>query len=756
MTSQKTPRTPLLSTLTKEDLHFIIDDVKHIMDGGAIVYIIDASDLKDYCFPMGLDGDGLKNGDKYLKINQQLALDGLMFSGFLNSSVIVTKEYYQEIWNFKNTIIERARRGIRIVNHVNDLAKDIEKTIKSSGELKDELIREFIEKDYPLIASIKIGAFSQGYDSLIRLSTSSKLLFENNGKSKIIKDLRHFRYSDAWANKDIEAIFEIFELFDERSQENQMATLRDATSILLTQYLNNYYGPKTRYCYLSTQGKSKALFDKERDLGQSVNFRTSAHIFALLTAKRFHHGRKRMDLEGTLDVLEYLDVSFFDIDFANADALSSSGFSNQLRSYLDNYENWGVLAQDNLERFSQAETEIFSKHYGQSIQRVISQFSEYFTKHQNFNKIAEFEQNSSLFLINTIDEIIKFMDRDDIHEFLIGNDPIEAKSQILPISYRAAEYDKEFTELLQGLSKYILGEIEDWNQLSPKIVSFLDRGKTKSLPNLGFLLLCNVLVLLLNRSKKSTTELVRDNNDYIQIQRKISNMIDAEFNAEIDNFEVELDYVACWAFRRARLYEDSLAIAKKSMKSKDRKKDPRFYHGYFLTLYSIWHESSQNEDIGLHKFNEANELENIISYGIKAYGLYKEQLDLKSLSQVDRCLEALENSLAYLFAFVAQSQSGKVQSKNINSSESYLQLLKSRFRPKEWESFPEYCHTEAVLKLTKAIYFKQEMAMDRFDRAKHECLSILDNAIAYCKKNSRHRLLDRCETMRANVQSEFY
>jgi hypothetical protein len=162
-----------------------------------------------------------------------------------------------------------------------------------------------------------------------------------------------------------------------------------------------------------------------------------------------------------------------------------------------------------------------------------------------------------------------------------------------------------------------------------------------------------------------------------------------------DAIKQEFRYVQCWAARRTGHFRRAVALAREGIKKEP--KDPRFFHGLCLAIYS-WLMKKPNDS--------PPRLEEAIAATQTAISLYKTQ---STGNENDDVLAANYNNLAYFLAWsgelmqetaaVSRDELAQQNREALAKAREALEGLKRLVDKSTWErtKHPEYFHTEAYL-----------------------------------------------------------
>jgi tetratricopeptide (TPR) repeat protein len=144
-----------------------------------------------------------------------------------------------------------------------------------------------------------------------------------------------------------------------------------------------------------------------------------------------------------------------------------------------------------------------------------------------------------------------------------------------------------------------------------------------------------------------------------------------------DGFRKEFLYIACWAGRRRRIFNEVDQLVMQAIE--DFQKDPRFYHGRSLNTFA-WLSDEEQRSYCPYTLEEA------IADGLKAVMLYK-----RRQKKDQEMLAANYNNLAYFYAY---DRAGSYF--DLIKARDCLENLKKCVPKNDWDPlFPEYLHTEA-------------------------------------------------------------
>lgn len=737
-----------LGRLEPQDIDEIIADLRFTEKGGKIIFVVDAADITDYCYPLGLDSlNSTDNNSHQSMMYQQIALNDLFFRWPDYFVPIIIDEYYGELWELKREIVTRLDKKQEILNYIEEI---------TSGINVETDIQQLINDDYPKLASFKIGLMNKGYNALYRLATQSNIQFEQKDSNKVTESIKQLRTDKNWIKNLDKLVIDVYKQFDKvsKSEEHRFATIRDSNAIIMTQALNNLGFTDLRFCYLSTQRKSERLFDKSYVLSKSCNYRSANHLFALTLSKK--QIRKAISIEQTIDSLESLKRTLSENGYAYHDYFLPKDIKAIIDKYLEDYENWGVLAGDDLTEFQAAYNQMLGlKYFGNDTKALTSRLIEFFqgTKTTQLKKRAQHDQGEIMFLIDRYQEILEFFSKADMDQNQ-GMDPVEGKNQILPICFPLNLSKEPFQELLSAIVKVILDDGKKWNDIKKNVISYVKEAtKTDSKGRTVYhepLLIYSILALILETEPSESQALMDDTIRYVQQQKNILADLPREYMKRMDSYEIEIDYVACWAYRRFENYKQSIEIASKYMAS--RPKDPRFYHGAFLSAYSVWYECRKEKKRPKNYEGPLYEWDEVLALAINSYTKYKR---LKGYTEIDHCIESLENSLAYLYAFKGKSQVGEDALDLNEKGREYLHNLKVKIPKTEWVKYPEYLHTESLLELSEARYYNRIGNDSKTKLKVRESHKTISQAINSCKQMRRFTLLRRCERLESRILEQF-
>ncbi|MBO3697293.1 hypothetical protein [Roseivirga sp. E12] len=647
----------------------------------------------------------------------------------------------------KKEIVSRLDKKQEILNYIEEITSGI--NVKTD-------IQQLINDDYPRLASFKIGLMNKGYNALYRLATQSNIQFEQMDSTDVTESIKRLRTDKDWVKNLDKLVLDVYKQFDKvaKSKEKRFATIRDSNAIVITQALNNLGFEKLRFCYLSTQRKSERLFNKSYVLSKSCNYRSANHLFALtLSIKQLG---KKIAIDQTIDSLESLKRTLSENGYAYNDYFLPKDIRAIIDKYLVDYENWGVLAGDDLNEFQAAYNQMLGlRFFGNDTKALTSRLIEFFkgAKTKQIKKRAQHDQGEIMHFLSRYQEILEFFSKAEMYQEG-GLDPVEGKNQILPICFPDDLSKQPFQDLLNAIVKVILDEGKNWKDIKDEVISYVKEArKTDSKGRTVYhepLLIYSILALILEADPTESQALMDDTLRYVKQQKNILADLPREYMKRMDSYEIEIDYVACWAYRRFENYKQSIEIASKYMVN--RPKDPRFYHGAFLSAYSVWYEYRKEKKRPKGYKGPIYEWEEVLALARNAYTKYKR---LKGYTEIDHCIESLENSLAYLYAFKGKSQYDEEALELNEKGRKYLLDLKVKIPKTEWAKYPEYLHTESLLELSEARFYSRIGNTKQTELKARESHKTICRAISSCKQMRRLSLLRRCERLESRISEQF-
>ncbi|MCA9749475.1 MAG: hypothetical protein KC414_10245, partial [Romboutsia sp.] len=255
-------------------------------------------------------------------------------------------------------------------------------------------------------------------------------------------------------------------------------------------------------------------------------------------------------------------------------------------------------------------------------------------------KVGQF--NSSF--IYGIERIRKWGDPFDISK---GADYVEGTFHHLPLYITFSNLNDDYQKRVYSLIELVLTRsIHYSTNLINELEGILEIMNSSRLDELDKveINLIKALVFMIIPSR-NVLQKVKENDTIANAW-----LSELEIPKEEKEASANRDYLRIWSLRRIGRYKESVKLAKSAIKK--HPKDPRFYHGLFLSLYCI-SEENKNQDVTL--------LRKLLSYLDKSLELYYE-FTLENYSNqrifpviMDSIEESYLNSYCYCSSLLANT-----------------------------------------------------------------------------------------------------
>lgn len=760
-----------LKKIFLSDIELLISDLKLIMDGYELNYIIDPYDFFEYCFPFGISFDIEKNLD-------QIGDENIAYTYLYKFyRPIILDEYKLELYLNRNRVISEIDTKL----NENLLTSFLNKYNESNKLEQDVLLRE-IENSatFLLSSSLMTTSFIQKFDDLFfnRIQIDNFKLQKGSldDEARILEYFNEIKRTD-WSKIE-------FEIYSKKTIDNINKDYNDNKMANVFKRLQSTYRDFVvidRICQINKKMQEEKALNGKNILLYFSSAKKSGKIF-----KKVRVRKHLANIEGqeNYNILRsskhtYLLFLIYDENYKIMlkNLLALKELAKKHKNNISILESLEEQGSDMLQKFENKINEIKRDYLEEtSIENQIYKRSEYQLKIKNaidrINKrkgdykglvkiykellvkakaassnigliemdIAYSVQNKLSIILKRILEQRKANDSDTIL-LQEGKDLIQGKYHHLPIllfynidSQIDSALEKLFISVINIITEYHILKEKHLQNLFDTIENLYSVTEATSLldSNFSSILVKTLIYQILPDAKSYTrSDLISYIRDF-HVRLRLTNY-------EYKNWDNDYLYMLIWTMRRENRIVESYDLAKKAITKYPT--DPRFKHGLTLALYNMY--LSKNSLI----FENLNYLEEILAISNATINAYKFQIRNNKIKKsyekfVEFNIVSLYNLQIYvcsLFILGNLEKTNNDVESNIIATEiftlKYLreELLDKKIKDFELsqrrssKKFPEFNHTESVLELCEAIYyFKSKIVSNKIEESKI-CLSIAIN-----------------------------
>lgn len=733
-------KVPSLGYLQPEKIQAVIDDLRLARAGCRLHYAVDPHEIFDFCFPMGpFDSeDGRRDDDIDMFAADQAALYEVFFKR--EEKPLLLEDYVQEINGLMAYSANALASAYDEAEVVNDLIEkgglaDIEEDER--GQLKLEETVKLISEKFHIVLAVAMGIYSLGAHRF--RSICQQLLVRGEGLPENDPELRpHFEsYTPTKLADDIfrELSKSIPPALTEADYERKRRADRvDSMAVDRMVHVNRSLvravragePPAHLVLYLSSAPRTGRIFGMNstagrlpRIDGKPLSFhRDRNHIFCYVVY-RSDDG----DLDQTIRNLEQaqkamLDLKKFDRkSLASAEACADCVLSGGQPAHCDMLEtcrNIQLLFEPRERRrleirnlglaqtLGQYEELRKARPEGETQEKLMEFFLRTFDKKiKDVAKKKKLEKEKLIFTQRVMAEVYSrsrglvkgdhARARDaERQEFLReGRDTITGTAQYLPL--KPVVPDPRYAEIVELILDYYrtppLGGEAKIEVIDRAYQLYFElEAQTTDLDPEHELVRC-----LLYLAMPSTE------GDRLAYENAVDLLRQTDLLQHAPHTQAEFSYVACWAARRRRLFDESAKFATEAIEGGGA--DARFYHGRSLSKLAKW-EWSQSAAAG-DAAPPGEEQDRLLSESAedarKAVELYTRQAD------PDREMAGANyNNLAYLYTLMAVNAANRREWDDaracLDEARGAIEKLKGHVTEDEWSpTHPTYYHTDAYL-----------------------------------------------------------
>jgi hypothetical protein len=764
------PVTSLLQKLTSRQIGDLIVENRLNEEGYHFFYTVDNHDIHKYCFPGNIDGNDFEKDEVTNRINYDLENDKATAYDefFCNISdegpVFFLSEYITELSDFKASIEQRILSRIPLYNYSQRFL-DYFNSIESS---QINLI-----EDITLFISIATGFVKNGTQRLNDLllnpnfvrSKDQLLALPSNRSFSLIYDDSNVHDSDL-----VDEVFSKFMIvsphgnrFSKRTDSEAIARVLSINNKLIDEYSND----KGLLLYLSTTDVTKRVFNILSSIlpnvnGYQFNFhRTVEQLFIKRLLQDLPHEQRLERLQKIQELIEFKENT--NREQADDQFELEKSVVVSLKELRGRYVNTNLARRDQFEAIESLNRELEKVKVNMNFNRLkilFNNIKEFARKYKNGDvNISDLQVVETAFSIEqTFIAVFKkaiFVLKEKNHSIRVsrGNDKITGTGQHLPIVFRYLDGEQkcpfdEIAELYLDQFAFLKkdGENESCQnriELATRLTTSLyekDFSSHSMGDKLSFCLYLLILPLVTVDNKTNTEHAEKFLRDLYKIYSAIPQ----------DIIYSDLLYSLAWVSRRNKKYTDAECFTNEGIsKFPD---DARFYHSRFLIRACHLYEE-MTQEIALEEYRKILEDVN------KAKENYTSIIKEKSHTIQVNILATLLNSEIYTYALCAKNlldENGKMDM--LYKAQEKLVELKS-IMGSDYETYPEFLHTEAVVKFSMALY-QPEQDLKRSSLL--NALSILDKAIeqgsllANYNVHSYRALKNIMEVQIQNIKSSNY
>lgn len=756
----------LLGFLNIDQIDALIHQEELKIDGYRIFFVIDASELHNYAYPLGLEG----TRSIVSKINYEYIADEQIANYTLFNTedfkAFILDGHFDEIAGLINGVKKREIEGETIISSVRKFSEYLK--VKTSYDL-NELSEKWqeIQQNIPLILSIAVGLQADGVQKLYNLFSENKLLingedlrnhFEEEDYVSLFDDSR--RNIPPFTDELFNYVAENFirpekwpiEVRDDKVMRQRIAYYRDCVAIGRISYLNKKLQDKKLkhiILFLSSDYKSSNIFypSSKQELG-----------YKLVNDNGISINNKKVNYLRNVSQL-YLRL----LCEENTPEEVIENLKKVRRVYELRWRGKEVIGNET-EQFLQERIEVcrnkfrtnstflrideFKDLYEELVSLKLASFREVPEILEKLLKRKRLEESSvreeiedvlrelgelnitKSVLLNSLNrQLIKSSSFGELETINRGDDYVFGGDHHLPTIFLSKDTIKGLS--FNDIVSHFQDEKKDINGFfSSSIVKlFVDSSEDDE----RILKRCLILLMLSDSSK-----IGRQNFDTLSFV--------SEYNFKDIIAECDFKYTLCWAYRRKQNYLDSISIAMKMVQIDNN--DPRFYHGLVLGHYCLYEKYKYDNRFSNNNTSHINELQTSISYlklTLHYYSiLFHKTYDINLKDIVARNIFALMNF--QIFSCILSYEEHLSDENSLLNARAILEKLKSDDINYYYK--PEYLKSEAYLELVEFRHFGNPKKIEFAYSAVLHAISI---ARVDSLKNLLFRLRDQIIKEKSNL-----
>lgn len=740
---------PDLYDLSAQQIQQLVDDLRFVTtDKAKIFFAIDPHELNDFCFP--IDPVNTTHEVNIKKIADDQAA---LFEIFYRQRPFLLKEYRSETEG-KLTYYENTAEKLRDKSEMVDRLIAEGKLVWGDDIPDDETDSqaEFLRKNFSVILAIAMGIDSLGVTRLRdiyyrRLTNRNPLNAATPRETATVQRILTSYKRTPYRNLILKQLTRSRDNYDDdRDEVPSHSHEVDADAIDHLIYLNSAFEEawlaekldgRYLFNYLSSAHRTRKVFTNDLTAtflpvvnGQPYNFwRTRRQIFAYVVHKNREsdHVESANNLERVRDVLE--EVQAFEGLFSSEDchdcvlqngSTNGSGSARHAGSEQCHWRDFCEKVKGLDDEIQQARREVHNlglintlndyealrsaKPRGESQKQYMEFFRSTFDSPLTRNARRNMERLQQWILVkseftNSFTKALGVGKPEFDHSALRSPDDfVTGSGQYLPTKPKL--WTKDYVEILSC----ILGFYRDpskSDEVESAYKHYVQLDTETREINLEHELIRSLLYLALPRRRQATPETNSSTGDqkaydHVEAIMAGETILDAiDWKEAPESVKQEFRYVQCWAARRSGRFKEAVELAQAGISQEPR--DPRFFHGLCLSVYS-WLSKSPAAD--------TPPVEMAIESARSAIRLYQETGIGDENHDV---IAANYNNLAYFLAWsVELNQRAAAADDALVASQSREAIAEGRIAldelkritdPKTWErtKHPEFFHTEAYL-----------------------------------------------------------
>jgi hypothetical protein len=701
----------LLSSLNGLQVKALIEEIQLKIDGYTFYYSIDADDLINYVYPLGIDGNRKEERSLDLEYitDEQIAFFALLndenfYGGLFN-------DHIEEIILLINKIKYLQHTGTKAFDTVKELLNSFITLTTIDVEKASEDINS-IKENISLLLAILVGLQSDGLQKLFKIKNDNKIDFnEEKWLPKLYGKNKELKFSDY--NNEL-FINNLYSYLRDDNKNNitalrkNISYLRDCNAIRKVYSINSvlsHNNIKNILLYLSSDRKTPKMFYRKSKTPDSlykylrneaiiindkpINYhRNTAQLFLMLLCKDSDLNKFKENLRDVESVVKLREkreklnsIQFMQL-LQEEDKLDKL-LAGKIIDLRKEYENYGTLIQ--LDLFKGLLEECKQMDLSDDYRNIVILLDKAMTEHNSHLKIVKWKEESDavineLIQLNifrgsiaySVEALIKnHLEKESLKEPTAGDDYIFGQDHYLPNYFKSnnERFSPEFNEIVSHYNDNI-------EELRKFILKTVDSLFDMDHRNDELMLKRFILVLLMSNSKQFGGKIISDVIRYLLHSQAQGLFI-----------ESNVYYYLIWVLRRNKQYPEAQKKTQEALQK--YKKDPRFYHALVLIKYCLYKDGKEKD---------VNLLSSTIEYieeAMEFYHLDRIQTPNKS-NFIDMNINALYNTKIFIYSTLYHHDKEEylVQLKEARSD---LIILKRR--DKNYYNKSEFLHTEAYLEL---------------------------------------------------------
>ncbi|MBV6443297.1 MAG: hypothetical protein DYG98_01010 [Haliscomenobacteraceae bacterium CHB4] len=729
----------LLFDLKPEEIEYLIWEEELRAQGWEVYYAIDPAEIRDYCFPFGFDREEFRaiteRKSKSFIADEHLLLLDLLGRPDRDRTrhVVLLKDYFEEVNGLIRYSIQQANdlpmQGEKVFqDFFFNINSDGGRDLGEYNENPEQQGTEFVQSHFSEVLASAL-MLRNGTEELAKLLQKGLIISENNIEGD--EDLLDALAADIEDPRleENELLIRLDNLAQNKKLQKKFSKRRDVRVIGRLITANQYFVKTNQrrlfFCFTDAEisvALLRDLFDK-KDLPDYPTFgnvqafpffRKRRHLFAQLLCK----GASETS-EGVLKNLKTLQHTTKEFRAE----LDKSGYSEKIF--------FSTAARGILERYTklrnQFENENLVRHYEKTlnearaiaeqknadearalIERIQNDLPEIIKRLSGFEEQMRYLAEEHRFNVAFTRGVSDLEKRHGKFNLAKGNDPVEGSYHHLPTVFWLSNNHQH---QIKSIADFVLGRNTE-NELSETLKTTISTLNKERAYTHEEKLIKAYIYLILPRTSPN------DDNNKVSLDW-VNSILQRERDSLNPDLRGEFKYLAVWAARRAKRYDDSLLFAQQEIDrlEKENNRDAklgRFYHGRFLANYCLYDTQKEGMEPAYRKSLLTTSIEDCKS----AKKLY-EQLNSTMLEIRDKLQYTLLNSLCFLYTelFVEENKP-----EHLASARDFLLKLREP-DPDNYKRFPEYLHTESYLEYHESfvpegnILFKLNMALDAINRA---------------------------------------